>query len=150
MTGEEGISIRKLRVVKKTNYAMAKLLSYDCRYLDDICTVHLKYFIDIDICTYIYIYDSTLLLEGSACSYKQETFVDLYICVVDGKLVTGIESWWFQFWSNQLSLSRKQYSFHVALYNIYSQLIRIFRLCNNINDFLFQAKLSYSKLVKSG
>ena len=32
----------------------------------------------------------------------------------------------------------------------YSQLIRFFRLCNNINDFLFQAKLRYSKLVKRG
>ena len=32
----------------------------------------------------------------------------------------------------------------------YSQLIRFFRLCNNINDFLFRAKFSYSKLVKRG
>ena len=32
----------------------------------------------------------------------------------------------------------------------YSQLTRFFRLCNNINDFLFWAKISYSKLVKRG
>ena len=32
----------------------------------------------------------------------------------------------------------------------YSQLIRFFRLCNNINDFLFRAKFSYSKLLKRG
>ena len=32
----------------------------------------------------------------------------------------------------------------------YSQLIRFFRLCNNINDFLLRAKFSYSKLVKRG
>ena len=32
----------------------------------------------------------------------------------------------------------------------YSQLIRFFRLCNIINDFLFRAKFSYSKLVKRG
>ena len=32
----------------------------------------------------------------------------------------------------------------------YSQLIRFFRLCNNINDFLFRSKLSYSKLVERG
>ena len=30
----------------------------------------------------------------------------------------------------------------------YSQRIRFFRLCNNINDFLFQAKLSFSKWAK--
>ena len=33
---------------------------------------------------------------------------------------------------------------------VYSQLIRFFRLFNNINDFLFRAKLRYSKLVKRG
>ena len=32
----------------------------------------------------------------------------------------------------------------------YAQLICFFRLCNNINDFLFRGKLSYSKLVKCG
>ena len=40
--------------IVKTDYAMAKLLSYNCRYLDDICTVNFKYFGDIAI--YIYIY----------------------------------------------------------------------------------------------
>ena len=70
----------------KTDYALAKLLSYNCRYLDDISTIHLQNFGDIakDI------YDNTLLLEGSACSYKQDTFLDLYICVVDNKFMTGI------------------------------------------------------------
>ena len=58
--------------IVKTDYEMAKLLSYDCRYFDDICTVNLKYIGDIanDI------YDSTLLLEGSVCSYNQDTFLD--------------------------------------------------------------------------
>ena len=32
----------------------------------------------------------------------------------------------------------------------YSQLIRFFRLSNNINECLFRAKFSYSKLVKRG
>ena len=32
----------------------------------------------------------------------------------------------------------------------YSQPIRFFRLCNNINDFLFRTKFTYSKLVKRG
>ena len=32
----------------------------------------------------------------------------------------------------------------------YSQLKRFFRLCNNINDFLYHTKLSYSKFVKRG
>ena len=69
----------------KNDYALAKLL-HDCRYLDDICTTNLQNFGDIaeDI------YDNTLLLEGSTCSYKQDTFLDLYIRVVDHKFITGI------------------------------------------------------------
>ena len=70
----------------KTYYAMEKLLSYNCRYLYDICTENLKYFGDIAK----YIYDSILLFEGSAYSYKHDMFLDLYICVVHGKFVTDI------------------------------------------------------------
>ena len=73
--------------VVKTDYTLAKLLSYNCRYLDDICTINIQNFGDIakDI------YDNTLLLEGSTCSYKQDTFLDLYIRVVDHKFITGIK-----------------------------------------------------------
>ena len=38
----------------------------------------------------------------------------------------------------------------LGYFTYYSQFIRSFRLCNNINDFLFRAKFSYSKLVKRG
>ena len=72
--------------VVKTDYALVKLLSYNCRYLDDICTINFESFSDIarDI------YDNTLLLEGSICSYKQDTLFNLYIRVVDHKYITGI------------------------------------------------------------
>ena len=70
--------------------------------------------------------------------------MDLYIRVVDGNFVAG----WFQFWNNQISFSMKQYSFHVGLYNILLITYSFFRHCNNIKDFLFRAKLSYSKWVK--
>ena len=134
--------------IVKTDYAMAKLLSYNCRYLDDICTVNFKYLGDIAI----YIYDSTLLLEDSACSYKQDTFLDLYIRVVDGKFVTGIYHKVDDFNFEVVNYPLPQSNIHSMLgyTTFYSQLICFFRLCNNINDFLFRAKLSYSKLVKRG
>ena len=58
----------------------------NCRYLDDICTINLQNFGDIakDI------YDNTILLEGSTCSHKQDTCLDLHIRVVDHKFITGI------------------------------------------------------------
>ena len=72
--------------IVETDYTVAKLLSYIWRYLDGFCAVNLKYFGDIvkDI------YDRTLLLEDSECSYKQNNFLDRYIRFVDGKFVTGI------------------------------------------------------------
>ena len=129
--------------VVKTDYTLAKLLSYNCRYLDDICTIILQNFGDIakDI------YDNTLLLEGSTCSYKQDTFLDLYIRVVDHKFITGIYHKVDDFNFEVISYPFPQSNVHSMLgySTYYSQLIHFFRLCNNINDFLFQAKFSYSK-----
>ena len=134
--------------VVKTDYKLAKLLSYNCRYLDDICTINLKYFGDIakDI------YDNTLILEGSACSYKQDTFLDLYIRVVDEKFETGIYHKVDDFNFEVISFPFPQSNINTMLgyTTFYSQLIRFSRLCNNINDFLFRAKLCYIKLVKRG
>ena len=70
----------------KTDYNLTKRLSYNCRYLDHICTVKLKDSgtISKDI------YDNTLVLEGSTCSYKRDNFSDLYIRVIDDKFDTVI------------------------------------------------------------
>ena len=72
--------------VVKTDCASANLLLYNCRHLDDICTVNLKYFGDIarDV------YDNILLLGCCTCSHAQDTFLDLYIRVIDHKFVIGI------------------------------------------------------------
>ena len=134
--------------IVKTDYTLAKLLSYNCRYLDAICTINLQNFGDIakDI------YDNTLLLESSTCSYNQDTFLDLYIRVVDHKCITGIYHKVDDFNFEVISYPFPQSNVHSMLgySTYYSQLIRFFRLCNNINDFLFRAKFSYSKLVKRG
>ena len=92
--------------VVKTDYAVAKLIPYNCRYLGDIWTVSCKYFGDIAKG----LYENTSLLEGSACNYKYDTFWDLYIRVVDDKFVTGIyrEIDVYQFRSNKPPFSTKQ------------------------------------------
>ena len=93
-----------------------------------------------------------ILLQANACSYKQGTFLDLYIRVVDGKFVIGtyhkVDGINFDVINYPFPLS----DIHSILgYTVfYSQLIGFFRLCNNINEFLFRAKLCYSKLAKRG
>ena len=79
-------------------------------------------------------------------------FLDLYIRVVDHKFITGIYNKVDDFNFEVISYPFPQSNVHSMLgYSTYhSQLIRFFRLCNNINDFLFRAKFSYSKMVKRG
>ena len=130
----------------KTDYNLAKRLSYNCRYLDDICTVNLNDFdtISKDIC------DNTLILEGSTCSYKRDNFLDLYIRVIGGKFVTGIyhkvDDFNFEVISYPFPDSNIHSSFGYSTF--YSQLIRFHRLCNNKSDFWFRAKLiSFKNLL---
>ena len=132
----------------KTDYNLAKILSYNCRYLDDICTVNCKDFdtISKDI------YDNTLILEGSTCSYKRDNFLDLYIRVIDGKFVTGIYHKVDDFNFEVISYPFPDSNIHSSLgySTFYSQLIRFHRLCNNKSDFLFRAKLICQKLINRG
>ena len=133
----------------KTDYNLARRLSYNCRYLDDICTVNLKDFdtISKDI------YDNTLILEGSTCSYKRDNFLDLYIRVIDGKFVTGIYHKVDDFNFEVISYPFPDSNIHSSLgySTFYSQLIRFHRLCNNNkSDFLFRAKLICQKLINRG
>ena len=89
------------------------------------------------------IYSNTLLLVGSAGSYKLGTFLDLYNHIVNNKFVTII--------SNKVD----DFNFEVVICYLcpqsninsilgytkfHSYLIHFLRLCYNINDFLFRAK----------
>ena len=134
--------------IAKTDYNLAKRLSYNCRYLDDICTVNLKDFdtISKDI------YDNTLILEGSTCRYRPDNFLDLYILVIDDKFVTGFYHKVDDFNFEVISYPFPDSNIHSSLgySTFYSQLIRFHRLCNNKSDFLFRAKLIYQKLINRG
>ena len=83
--------------------------------MDDICAVNLKYFGDIanDI------YDNTLLLEGHAYRYKQDTFY-LYIRAVDDNFLTGtyhkVDDFNFEVINYTYPKNNLKYS--VMLYNI--------------------------------
>ena len=126
---------------------MAKRLSYNCRYLGDICIVNLKDFgtISRDI------YDNTLIWEGNTCSYKRDKFLDLYIRVIDDTFVTGIYHKVDDFDFEVISYPFPDSNIHSLGYStFYTQLIRFHRLCNNKSDFLFRAKLIYQKLINHG
>ena len=131
----------------KTDYNLAKGWSYSCRYLDDICIVNFKDFGTISK----NIYDNTLILEDSICSYKRD-FLDIYIRVTDDKFVTGIYHKVDEFNFEVIIYPFPDSNIHSSLgySTFYSQLIRFHRLCNNKSDFLFRAKLIYQNLINRG
>ena len=108
-----------------------------------IHNMHLIYTISKDI------YDNTLILEGSTCSYKRDNFLDLYIRVIDDKFVTGIYHKVDDFNFEVISYPFPDSNIHSSLgySTFYSQLIRFHRLCNYKSDFLFRDKLIYQKLI---
>ena len=83
---------------------------------------------------------------------KQDTFLDLYIRVLDGNFVTGIYDKVddVNFEVINFLIPQSIVPFMLGYTTFYSRLIRFLRLCNNINDFLFRSKLSYFGLVKRG
>ena len=86
------------------------------------------------------------------CTVNSKYFGDIAKDIVDGKFVTGISPKVDDFDFEVISNTFPQSNIHSMLgyTSFYLQLIRFFRLCNNINDFLFRTELSYSKLVKRG
>ena len=107
-------------------------------------TVKLKYFGDFakDI------YDSTFLLKVCACSYKKGTFLELYTLVVDGKCINGIcpKVDDFNFEEVNYPFPQSKINSMLDYTTFHSQSIRFFTLCNNLNDFLFRAKLKLFKV----
>ena len=100
---------------------LVKQLSYECRYLNGICTVNLDGFADIAK----YTYDNTLILDGSNCSYEQDTFLYLYIRFIVRKFLTGIynkvDNFKFEVTSHPFSESNVHT--HLVYKAFYSQLI---------------------------
>ena len=134
--------------LSKANFDLARDFVYNSRYLDDIAIVNYSDFgkISKDI------YHKTLLLEASNSSDLSDTFLDLYIRVINQKFLIGIYHKVDDFKFEVISFPFPESNIHSSMgYNtFYSQLIRFFRLCNNKVDFLARVQLTYKKLHKRG
>ena len=128
----------------KVDHELAKLLSNNCRYLDDIAVVN---FLGFDSVAR-QIYHPSLILEGSNQGYHNDTFLDVLIRIYNKRFIIGIyhkvddfdfEVVNFPFPSSNIESSTAYKSF-------YSQLVRFYTLCNNINDFCIRVDLLHSKL----
>ena len=132
----------------KSDLSLAKKLSLNCRYIDDIVTPNITNFLDIAS----KIYPKELPLEESSSGHTQDQFLDLNILVGNKCFITSIyhkvdlfnfEVISFPFPESNI-LTRTGYS------TFLSQLIRYSRVCTFVDDFAMRAQGIHEKLLKRG
>ena len=115
--------------------------------MEDICTVNLKYFVDIVKDMWLYI------VTGRWCLQLQTGHpFNLYIRVVDDKLITGIYHIVgdFNFEVIKYLFSQRNINFMLGYTTFYSQIIHFLDSALIVSNFLFRAKLGYWRLLKRG
>ena len=109
-----------------TDHKLAKILSANSRYLDDIAVINYLNFGNIAK----QIYHPSLVLEGSTTGYHYDTFLDLQIRIYQKRFVVGIYHKVDDFNFEVISFPFPSSNIHSQLgYNtFYSQLMRCFLL----------------------
>ena len=127
---------------------LCSLLSNNSRYIDDISVLNFLSFGELSK----RIYHESLLLEESDMGYHYDHFLDLNIRIFAGKFIIGIYHKVDDFDFEVISFPFPESNIHSKVgYNcFYSQLVRFFRLCNNVFDFSVRVKMLYHKLSDRG
>ena len=132
----------------KHDLELAKLLSRNSRYIDDIAVINFLRFGSIAK----QIYHPSLILEDSDYGYRFDTFLDLLIRIHNKQFVIGIYHKVDDFDFEVINFPFPSSNIHSEIgYNtFYSQLVRFFRICNNIADFLARVDFIRRKLCTRG
>ena len=127
---------------------LAKKLSLNCRYLDDIGVLN---FLGFDLVSKE-IYHPSLILEGSNFGYHYDNFLDLSVRIFNGTFTIGIYHKVDDFNFEVINFPFPSSNIHSQVgYNaFYSQLVRYYRLCNNRTDFIARVKMLKIKLGRRG
>ena len=127
---------------------LAKSLSNNSRYIDDIAVVNMLSFSNIAK----RIYHNSLPLEESEFGYHYDNFLDLCIRIHNNQFLIGIYHKVDDFNFEVINFPFPESNIHskIAYNAFYSQLVRFFRLCNNLNDFSRRVQLLFRKLKKRG
>ena len=127
---------------------MARKLSLNSRYLDDIAVINYLGFGAVAK----FIYNSSLSLEESDFGYHYDHFLDLNIRIINNKFVIGIYHKVddFDFEVISFPFPSSNISSQLGYTSFYSQLVRYFYLCNNLTDFIVRVKMLKNKLSSRG
>ena len=131
-----------------TDFPLAKKLSSNSRYIDDIITPNIPNFLDIASS----IYPKELPLEISSSNHLHDCFLDLDIVVKNDKFITKIyhKVDLFNFEVISYPFPDSNIPSHIGYNTFLSQLIRFSRVCTLAEDFAFRTKLIYDKMVHRG
>ena len=132
----------------KSNFTLAKQLSSNSRYIDDIITPNTTNFLDFASS----IYPKELPLEMSSNNSLHDSFLDLDITVKNNKFITKIyhKVDLFNFEVISYPFPDSNIPCHVGYNTFLSQLIRFSRVCSLVEDFAFRTRLIYDKLANRG
>ena len=138
--------IKKLMQEKKFN--LAKILSNNCRYVDDLITINYLNFNNIigDI------YPRSLEMERTGNDNKNVNYLDLNIKVgINGPSIS-IYNKTDDFNFNVVSLTFPQSNIPIDVgYNVfYSQVLRYGKACSNLNNFLIPLRKTFRLLINRG
>ena len=127
---------------------IANLLSQNSRYIDDIAIINFLGFSRIAK----KIYHPTLTLESGGQNYHTDTFLDLFIQIYNKKFFIGIYHKVDDFSFEVINFPFPESNIHSETgYNsFYSQLVRFFRLCNNVTYFGARVCMIRAKLCARG
>ncbi len=129
---------------------LARLLSNNSRYLDDILVITLKGFGKI----VNKIYPKELILENInvPVSDTHDTFLDLDITIINDKFNVGIynKTDHFNFKITSFTFPESNIHSQISYNTFYSQLFRFYQLCSNLNNFEICAQQVFKTLISRG
>ncbi len=143
---KEFIYMKKL--VTSKNFELAKKLSNNSRYIDDIATLNLENFLSIAL----EIYDKELTLEPSQNNGLEDDFLDINVKIINNQFITKIyhKVDKFNFEVVSFPFPDSNINSKIIANTFYSQLIRYMNICSYSSDFSSRLTLIYQKLCSRG
>ena len=135
--------MKKLLSNKKIN--LAKLMSNNCRYVDDVSIINYLNFGNL----ISEIYPSDLAMERSGDDNKHINYLDIKISIEDSSLKTEVYNKVddFDFSVVMYTFPNSNIPINIGYNVFYSQLLRYFYICSHLDSFVSSAKRIYTILA---
>ena len=133
-----------MQKLNKEDKVLARILSFNSRYIDDIACPNVENFLEIAK----QIYPDEIPLEGNKLENDHDVFLDLDICTLNSAFITKIYNKTddFNFDVINYPFPDSNISKFIGYNTFSSQIIRYGRVCTLFKDFSFRVKNIYNKL----